>query len=59
MKSTTTSRKEYTARWNEHINNLSGLGWNLDERADREAVRNMQVKLREIVDKAALKQPEL
>ena len=54
----TTTRKEYTDRWNSHINNLQGLGWNLDERADRDELRNIQVKLRELVDKAALKQPE-
>lgn len=44
--------EEYASIWKSHVSQLTRLGWNLPDKADREAIKDIQKKLNEIIEKA-------
>lgn len=52
MKTHTTDTDEFERRWNAHIDELTGLGWNLNP-DDFERVKELQSELRELVETAS------
>ena len=49
----TTKKTEYVEIWENHVSQITRLGWNLPEKADRQELMKIKERLNEIIAKAS------